>query len=460
MIKFQPKIFFTLVTGVILSLYSGDLTAQVLTAEENYAINRPGIVKVQIEFSATVYVNRVEMNDVVFDRLVDSVKRLDTSGSLMSATQKLDIVLSALNKNPLRYFITTEDYFRQHHRVSASGTGFFITGDGYVVTNYHVIDKDSAFIRRKFLLSTFEAVTSANVNSLQSSWGMYLNDEQRGLLNNTFASLYTALSSPILIDLNKELYVLYRGDSDNGAMNIIKSEAKLVARGASIPGKDVAILKINGDGNLPTLTLSKDSLPPVGTQVLVFGYPDPVSDNAFLAAETGIEPTLTIGVVSAIKKTINNWPTIQVDAMMSHGNSGGPVCNSRGEVVGIITFGSIENSTGGLASGFNFGIPVEVIDEFIDSANIHPQLSKASFLFNEGVNLYYNEFYRRALSRFESIRKMNAGYPQLNFYIGKCKQKIDEGDDKERLFWKYVGVTLIIFIMIGLYVYFKRRNEV
>ena len=51
-----------------------------LNAEHNYALNCPGIVMVQSVFSATVYVNKVDINERMFEKLVDSVKRLDTTG--------------------------------------------------------------------------------------------------------------------------------------------------------------------------------------------------------------------------------------------------------------------------------------------------------------------------------------------------------------------------------------------
>ena len=129
---------------------------QVISAEQNYAGNSPAVVMVQTVFSATVYVNKVEMNERRFNLLVDSVKKLDTTGTMFSAEEKLDIVVKALYNTPFRFFSATTEYFRQKHRIVSSGTGFFVTGDGYLVTNAHIIDRDSAFIRRKFTLTTFE----------------------------------------------------------------------------------------------------------------------------------------------------------------------------------------------------------------------------------------------------------------------------------------------------------------
>src|SRR5688572_14059649 len=132
--------------AVVIVLVSRQGNGQVISAEQNYAGNSPAVVMVQTVFSATVYVNKVGMNERRFNLLVDSVKRLDTTGTMFSAEEKLDIVVKALYNNPFRYFSATTEYFRQKHRILSSGTGLFITGNGYLVTNAHIIDRDSAFI--------------------------------------------------------------------------------------------------------------------------------------------------------------------------------------------------------------------------------------------------------------------------------------------------------------------------
>src|SRR5258706_8681376 len=171
-------------------------------------------------------------------------------------------------------------------------------------------------------------------------------------------------------------------------------------------GKDVAILKIEGK-NFPALSFSNDSLVRIGTQVLVLGYPEPATSNSFLASEAGIEPTLTTGIVSAIKKSVGGWPVIQMDAIISHGSSGSPVCNDKGEVIGLVTFGSLEQGSSSLASGFNFAIPVSVVSEYLDIPDFHPSLSNASAAFYEALNLYYDQYYGRALEKFERVKRLN-----------------------------------------------------
>src|SRR5207237_3961378 len=100
----------------------------------------------------------------------------------------------------------------------------------------------------------------------------------------------------------------------------------------SDPTADVAVLKIQGVSNLPTVRLGRSAAARVGDDVVAIG-------NA-LALPGG--PTVTEGIVSALDRTIDSSSEslehlIQTDAAINPGNSGGPLVNSAGEVVGINT---------------------------------------------------------------------------------------------------------------------------
>jgi serine protease Do len=445
-----------IIAVLFFSLLNELCMAQTLSAEHNYAMNAPGVAMVQTVFSAKVYVNKVEMNERRFRQLVDSVKALDTTGTMLPAAQKLDMVVKALYRRPFHYFSATTEYLSQQHRIVSEGTGFFISGDGYFITNCHVIDRDSAFIRQKFIQSTFQEVTDANIRALQSSWAMTLTEEQRNLLYNSYSLIYSQLSSMILFDLKKEIYIIYRADNGTNKPFRIKKQASLVIKGKPMPGKDVAIVKLADVKNLPTLSVSSDSVVRIGERILVLGYPEPATTNAFLAAESNDDPTLTSGIISAIKQSIGGWPVIQVDAMISHGSSGSPVCNEDGEVIGLATFGSLEQNTGNLASGYNFAIPVAVMREYLDSAKVRPQLSLASKLYNEGLDFFYDAFYNKALKKFEEVQKLNSNYPQLNYYEAQCRNKIAAGEDKESFMQKnFFRVMAFILFIGGVYIIYR-----
>ena len=112
---------------------------------------------------------------------------------------------------------------------------------------------------------------------------------------------------------------------------------------------DIAMVKIDPkDRKLPALTMGDSDGLLVGQRVLAIGNP------------FGFQSTLTTGVVSALGRTVQTGQTtvidgaIQTDAAINQGNSGGPLLNSHGEVIGINS--AIYSPTGG-SVGIGFSIP-------------------------------------------------------------------------------------------------------
>jgi len=108
---------------------------------------------------------------------------------------------------------------------------------------------------------------------------------------------------------------------------------------------DVAVLKIDAK-NLPVVPLGNTRNLQVGEWVLAIGSP------------YGLESTVTAGVVSAKGRSLpgDSVPFIQTDVAVNPGNSGGPLFNTRGEVVGINS--QIYSQTGGY-QGLSFAIPID-----------------------------------------------------------------------------------------------------
>ena len=108
---------------------------------------------------------------------------------------------------------------------------------------------------------------------------------------------------------------------------------------------DLAVLKIDVEGPLPFLTWGDSSVARVGDWVLAIG------------SSLGLSGTVTAGIISARNRDINAGPYddfIQTDASINRGNSGGPLFNMDGEVIGINT--AIFSPSGG-SVGVGFAIP-------------------------------------------------------------------------------------------------------
>jgi len=113
---------------------------------------------------------------------------------------------------------------------------------------------------------------------------------------------------------------------------------------------DVALIKIDPKGKqLVSLPLGDSSTLQVGQKVLAIGDP------------FGFQSTLTTGVVSALGRTVQTGETtfiddaIQTDASINRGNSGGPLIDTHGEVIGI---NSAIYTPSGTAAGIGFAIPI------------------------------------------------------------------------------------------------------
>ncbi len=133
---------------------------------------------------------------------------------------------------------------------------------------------------------------------------------------------------------------------------------------------DLAVLKIDGT-NLPTVDLGSSASLQLGQRVVALGYA--------LALEGG--PTVTTGIVSALDRTIqaqdpgctvckNGARTytgvIQTDAAINHGNSGGPLVDMAGQVVGINSAGDDS------AQNIGFAIAIDSVKETISQAESDP----------------------------------------------------------------------------------------
>lgn len=436
---------------VLLVLFTRQTEAQNITAAQNYARNRAGIVMIKTQLSAIVNVGQLTINNRAFNELLDSIQNLQTDSIHISAEQKLDMVLSRFKNNATTYFKSTLNYFRYFKRITSTGTGFFVRGDGYVVTNCHVVDEAESYIRTRLISSVFRQVTASNIRAIEASWSLRFTEAQTDELYNTFADIYSRILPISLDSLKKSIYVVMGGDENNGNYTT-ELPADIVIKGRSMPGKDVAILKVTRKGIYPTLTISAESKVRVGERVLVFGYPQTVTNNEYLSRSTALEPTLTNGIVSAWKRTTLNWPVIQMDANINHGNSGGPVCNQQGEVIGVTTFGSLEAATGGLAAGFNFAIPVSVLNEFFNMADVIPEESDITKQFNSALDFFDQHYYKRALQLFTKVKNEYAAYPGIDNYIEESRQGIADKKDKEPDARYYLLLLLlaIVIAIVGL----------
>jgi hypothetical protein len=135
---------------------------------------------------------------------------------------------------------------------------------------------------------------------------------------------------------------------------------------------------------------------------------------------------------------------IQTDAAIIQGNSGGPVFDDRGQVIGAATFTSLQGDQ--VVQGFNFLIPVETIQEAARKAGVTPRGdSMFTRLWNHGVDLYVRDLHYRAYRNMSAADRIHPGFPDVERVREDCDIKHKEQGylHREEVQWGVMGVGFL-----------------
>mgnify|MGYP001600044108 CR=1 FL=1 len=164
------------------------------------------------------------------------------------------------------------------------------------------------------------------------------------------------LTNAHVVDGVTDVHVRFAGETEPRSAKVLAIDY----------GNDLALLKVDATG-LVAVTFAKPGSVRIGDTVVAIGYA--------LALDGG--PTVTLGIVSALKRTIVTDSgalnsLIQTDAAISSGNSGGPLVNLKGEVVGINTAvarGDSESAANNIGFSISVDEVLEVIEQLRAQAN-------------------------------------------------------------------------------------------
>jgi S1-C subfamily serine protease/pSer/pThr/pTyr-binding forkhead associated (FHA) protein len=320
------------------------------------------------------------------------------------------------------------------------GSGYFVDQNGYIVTNAHVVnfsDGGEKACRERLFNNLVERISG-----------------QRDLTQ-------VSQQSKDLIRQNSELTdFIFKNEVILPNADKFKFEVKEPGLPVSQPdqgdiGKDVAIIKIEVT-NAPVLELGDSSTVQIQSPIVVLGYPGVADNTSVLSEDSFLEASVLDGkVANPNKKLQNGSPVLQLNVTVAPGSSGGPVLNDEGKVIGMITFGGSGYDE---ETSFPYAIPTSTILEFTRKSGAAIEEGSTGPLYREGLDLYWNQDYEGAKTKFEAVKSLFKQHSEVDKLIKVSEQKIAERWQSKSYVPLLVGVGIALVGLLGAYFVVRRRS--
>ena len=436
-----------------------------LTHSQIAEANKPGTIMIFTQWTSKIGVGREGFK---FDALGQYAQKQIKLGLLpRNPNVVFKAMFDELLNHPDAYMVPTNDVLTLNVHAAATGSGFIVTPDGYIVTNAHVVYDDPNDLKLQIVLdwesNELEKLFEADFEAFKKEFEPYaavgpqaIEDRKQDFI--TAEKKYYFRNMQVL-NTKTDVYALMGiavpglPTQPHGTPCDIRKVGEPVTGNGS--GKDVAILKIE-QNNLPTVPVGDDSTMRVGETIIVLGYPGAAEINR---QQMGVESTLTQGDLSARKTMPGGWQALQTSAEINHGNSGGPAFNDRGQVIGIATFGPSQEGV----RGINFLVPISVAKEFLNELNVKPRQSRLSEIYDDGIASMNKSCYKGSLEKFKEISDLSPGFPFVQDKITQSRNAIDQGLDH---CWMpsptYIvgAVALVLILLTAVFLLMRRRSPV
>ena len=326
-----------------------------------------------------------------------------------------------------------------------TGTGWFVDGRGWLITNAHVVDP----VHRTPAWVTHEikkmAIETGCVDPALRARGLVRGarpDVEDQIRRNASARGLDAAKVSATPKLTVQL-----SNKVNLPAEVKKFSAPLLTDASGQPvqdsGRDLALLKVP-DGTYPAIPVTTRD-PKVGDAVHVLGFPGVVLMHELLNQSASVEPIVTNGAVSGVdRKDAIGQDLVQTDAPAAHGNSGGPAIGDDAAVLGVMTFITL-SSQGAVVQGFNFLIPGRDVLKFLQGTPVtKPGQSRFNDAWFAGLGALFGERYVTALDHFKEADALQPKLPDVATQLKEADRMVK--NPPPRPFpWALVtlGVTLV-----------------
>ncbi len=428
-------------------------TQQSLTRTEVFKVAQLSTSMVETDFKSQVTVPVAQLSPDGIQSMQQQLIALVNSGQVQNNKDAIThAMIDLLVANPTKYITPSQATESTSVEMIEEGSGFFVTPDGYLVTNAHVVAPDQDEIKQGFAQEALQDFVNKDVQDIENelaAQGITLSNDE--IQSVTKADQDYCAANMQLGDVQTSYAVELGAEVPGVAVLQQGSPASVVTVGTPEPGKDVAILKIEGKQNMPTISLGDDNAVQEGDSLYVVGYPGDATFYSVLAQSTQVEPTLTVGVLSRKVQMQDGWTALQTDATVQHGNSGGPVLNTAGQVVGLATFGVADPQSGTLEAGENFAVSISLVKEFLQQVNVTPKESMTSNLYRQAVVDMNNQQYKKALPILQEVNALLPGNPFIQADITSSQTNIISGNDRSGpAWWAWILYILAALVVVAL----------
>jgi S1-C subfamily serine protease len=396
---------------------------------------------------------------------------------------------------------------------AGTGSGFLINSTGEILTNAHVA-KPNRFDTVINGISTdgqYEQDMATDlIGMLYSSMGEYATFLSQDQLQTLYVYLLSEMYKEDYVKITGGITELYVQGTDNFDIDVENQElsnkevhkAATLVRGNDISSvyeailasvdedellednledvmnssslqegltgtSDLALIRLNSTPQIPSLLLSETD-PVQGEDIYVIGYPGVNEDTMLTSNEGQTNSTITQGSITGIKpNTTNTYDLLQMDASVEAGNSGGPIVNDSGEVLGMTTYSYASTS-----GNFNWGISSTELKNFVNQSGSVNKANETNIVLSSALSDISKDYYSRSKEKLEGLVKgENTLAIVLNPLVTLCDTNIAQGNDKSPWFdlgfidipnWGFIligGILVVMIVLIIILVSLSKRKS-
>jgi serine protease Do len=262
-----------------------------LGATQLAAKTYPGVQLIQEDFTSTISVPQAIIDEAAVNELYTRLVVQAATGAIGTAeSQIIDAFVAELAKDPFHYVTPTDARTTVEVGLSGFGTGFVVNAEGYLVTAAHVIAPDPDELKVEFARAGLRDLIANDLDEVQAS-GVAYSPANLDTLAQAFQDWYVRYLEVGEVSTTVSAQI---GVATAGVDKTQRGQpAEIIKVGAPYPGKDVAVLKLDGAAHLPTLPLGDDADVPEGSTLHVTGYPAASTFSSGMSADSQVQPTIT-----------------------------------------------------------------------------------------------------------------------------------------------------------------------